>query len=92
MENKNPFRPYIAEADSRYREEILDFLEKKGFKMDKDEFRSREEIIGSVLPITVNMAEKTYRMMGSVMTAAAASSKGSLSKKEDLYRWFVENE
>ena len=67
------------------RREMLAFLEEKGFVSDKDEFRSKEEIISSFLPIVVNIMEKNYRMMGNVTCAAAAASSRCMFTKDEFY-------
>ena len=67
------------------RREMLAFLEEKGFVSDKDEFRSKEEIISTFLPIVVNVVERNYRMMGNVTCAAAAASKGCMFTKDEFY-------
>jgi len=77
---------YVGEKDSSYREEIIEFLEEKGFGMDPDEFRGRAAIIAGVLPITIDFAKKAYRMMGNVMSAAAAASSESLRTREEFYK------
>lgn len=79
---------YVDERDSLFREEIIRFLEEKGYEISKTESRSRQEIIDYYLPIAVDHENKTYSMMGSVTAAAAARQKGVLSTGEDLYSFF----
>ena len=80
---------FIKEKDADNRKEILEFLETKGFRLDEDEFRDKQEIIDSVLPVSVNTEEMTYKMMGSITSAAAASSKGVLMTREEFYEQII---
>ena len=79
---------YVDERDSLFREEIIRFLEEKGYVISKTESRSRQEIIDYYLPIEVDHDNKAYSMMGNVTAAAAARQKGVLSTGEDLYSFF----
>ena len=76
---------YVDERDSLFREEIILFLEEKGYEISKTESRSRKEIIDYYLPIKVNEEEKTYEMMGNVTCAAAVRSKGLLHTREEFF-------
>ena len=79
---------YVDERDSLFREEIIRFLEEKGYVISKTESRSRQEIIDYYLPIEVDHDNETYSMMGNVTAAAAARQKGVLSTGEDIYSFF----
>ena len=75
----------VDERKPEFRREMIDFLEQKGYRIEKEESRSKEEIIKAVLPIVVNPETKEYRMMGNVTCAAAAVSKGNLFSREEFY-------
>ncbi len=79
---------YVDERDSLFREEIISFLEEKGYVISKTESRSRQEIIDYYLPIEVDHDNKTYSMMGNITAASAARQKRVLSTGEDLYSFF----
>lgn len=79
---------FVREKDPDGRCEILEFLEGMGYKTDEEETRTRQEIVESVLPITVDKRNKEYRMMGSVTCAAAAVSSGRMMTKEEFFRQF----
>ena len=79
----------VHAKEVRDRQEIVLFLEKHGYELDKAEQRSKEEIIGYFLPIIVNLTEKTFKMMGNVTCAAAASSKGCIMDKDEFYKIFL---
>ena len=83
---------YVDERDSLFREEIILFLEEKGYVISKTESRSRKEIIDYYLPIKVNEEEKTYEMMGNVTCAAADRSKGLLHTREEFFADFGQPE
>ena len=82
----------IDERKPEYRREIIEILEKNGYNLDKNEFRSRENIIEAYLPIVINFDTKEYRMMGNVTCAAAAASGKGLKTKEEFYKYFKERE
>ena len=66
--------PYI---DVRYkggRAKIIEMLEKDGFVISKEAVRTKQEIIDAVLPLKIDMKDKTYDMMGNTTCAAAACS------------------
>ena len=79
---------FVGEKDPKEREEIIAFLQKEGFTLDKNEIRDHEQIIASFLPIIVNKEEKTYRMMGNVTCAAAAGGSGLIMTEEAFYMEF----
>ena len=79
---------YVREKDPDGRREILEFLENMGYRLDEEEPRTRQEIIESVLPITVDRKNKEYRMMGNVTCAAAAVSSGRMITKEEFFEQF----
>lgn len=79
---------FVREKDPDGRREILEFLENMGYRLDEEEPRTRQEIIESVLPITVDRKNKEYRMMGNVTCAAAAVSSGRMITKEEFFEQF----
>ena len=79
---------YVDERESRFRSEIIEFLEEKGYTIEKTEPRSRQEIIDQNLPIKVDLDIRTYAMMGNATCAAAACSGRALSTRAELYEDF----
>ncbi len=77
---------FVRENDTNKRREILECLENMGYRLDESEPRTRQEIIDSVLPITVDEKKKEYRMMGNVTCAAAAASSGCLITREEFFK------
>lgn len=77
---------YIKEKDPKKRLELIDFLETKGYSLDPDEPRSRQEIEMGTLPIVVDDAEKVYRMMGNVTSAAAAAGSNRVITVDEFYQ------
>jgi len=77
---------FIKEKDPKKRIELIDFLESKGYALDPDESRSRQEIETGTLPIVVDDAEKVYRMMGNVTAAAAAAGSGKVITVDEFYQ------
>ena len=79
---------YVDERESRFRSEIIEFLEEKGYTIEKTEPRSRQEIIDQNLPIKVDLDNRTYAMMGNTTCAAAACSGRALSTRAEFYEDF----
>ena len=82
--------PYI---DVRYkggRAKIIEILEKDGFVISDNAVRTKQEIIEAVLPLKVDMKEKTYDMMGNTTCAAAARS-GGLMGANYFYRYYKDS-
>lgn len=82
----------VDERRPETRIEILDYIERKGYQIEEDESRTREEIVNGLLPLVIDTNTKTYRMMGNVTCAAAAVSSGHLIKKEMFYKIISEIE
>lgn len=78
----------VKEKESIFREDIIEFLEARGYILDKNEPRSRQEIIDYFLPIIIYPAEKTFAMIGNVTCAAAVSSTGRLSTRQEFFADF----
>ena len=74
----------VREKDPVERDSFIKTLESMGFRKDIDDPRGRQEIIDAVLPITVNVAEKIYGMIGNKTCAAAATSSGLVMTKEEF--------
>ena len=85
-------KAFVKVKEQKERIGILSFLEDNGYMLDSAEPRSKETIIDSILPITVDPADKTYSMMGNVTVAAAAASGGALITKEELFKQFMDAE
>ena len=78
-------RLYVCAKEGE-RLRMIEFLESLGYELGKDEFLSREEIKGHYLPLSVDIAGKSFGMMGNATCAAAAASSGSISSTDDFYR------
>ncbi len=82
------YNVYVDEREKKNREEFIEFLELKGYNLDKDEKRSKETIVEGILPIDVDPVNKEYRMMGNITCAAcAAQQKRLISREEFLKRY-----
>ena len=86
--NNRSITTYIGEKDPAEREKLICFFEDKGFALDTEEFRGRQGIIDGTLPIVVDMAKRTYWMMGNVTSAAGAASSGAIVTAEEFYESF----
>ena len=69
------------------REAFVKRFEEKGFKLDKT--FSREEIINSVLPITLNYEKKEISRMGNVTCAAGAESQRRVISEEEFWSNYI---
>jgi hypothetical protein len=68
-------------------ENRMDFISKivnRGFKIDK--IFSRDELINSYLPITLNFKANEIGIMGNITCAAAASSQGMILSEEEFWK------
>ena len=65
-------------------------LETDGFVINDNAVRTKQEIIEAVLPLKVDMKEKTYDMMGNTTCAAAACS-GGLMGANYFYRYYKDS-
>ena len=78
----------IINVKKERREKFINNFEKKGFKIDKR--FSKNEIIKSVLPITLDFRTKEIGRMGNVTCACAALSQGLIINEEEfLEQWNV---
>ena len=78
----------IINVKKERREKFISIFEEKGFKIDKR--FSKDEIIKSVLPITLDFETKVIGRMGNVTCAAAALSQGLIKNEEEfLEQWNV---
>ncbi len=85
MKAKN--KALINVTDPTKREELLDFLEKRGYRFAHAVF-TREMVIESIYPITVDMRAKTYDFIGNITGAAELSRNGMLISVEEFYVLF----
>ncbi len=83
-------RPFIDVRDKEERIRIIDMLDKDGFVVNQNATRTKQEIIEAVLPLVVDIRNKSYDMMGNVTCAAAAVSCGALMKADDFCKYYRE--
>lgn len=74
----------IINVNKERREKFINKFEEKGFKINK--LFSKDEIIKSVLPITLDFKAKEIGRMGNVTCAAAALSQGLIKSEEEFYK------
>ena len=78
----------IINVKNERREKFINSFEEKGFKIDKR--FSKNEIIKSVLPITLDFKTKEIGRMGNVTCACVALSQGLIMNDEEfLEQWNV---
>lgn len=78
------YNVFVDEREKVKRLEFIVFLELNGYSLDKDEFRSKETIAESFLPIDVDPVNREYRMMGNITCAACAAQQKLLISKEEF--------
>ena len=71
------------------REKLINILESKAFKIVDI---TKEEILSSNLPITVDLENKEISQMGNVTCAAAAASSKGLQTVEEFMKLLEEND
>ena len=64
---------------------FVEFLEKNGYACDADGSTTREEVIKTRFPVTVDMYRKVYGCLHNTVCAAGASSTRSLFSVEEFY-------
>ncbi len=69
---------FVRTEDREERQELITLIEKNGYELDRDECRSKDEILDGFLPIDVNPIDRNYRMIGNFTCAAAAVSSGKM--------------
>ena len=74
---------YVDIRNKEERKDFIENLETKGYIIDKI-FFNRDDIIGGIFPLVVDLTNKKINMMGNVTTSAAAVSSGVLISKEQF--------
>ncbi len=72
----------IIDVKKERKKDFIEEFQQKGFSIDKR--FSKEEIIKSVLPITIDFKAKEIGGMGNVTCAAAEASCGAIIKEDEL--------
>ena len=78
---------YIVEVKKSNRGSFIKSFEDKGFKVE--ERFSREDIVKSVLPITLDFDNKTIGRIGNVTCACVALKYGKIQKEEDIKKFIL---
>ncbi len=78
----------IIDVKNERRKCFIEMFEKRGFIIDKR--FSKEEIIESVLPITLDFKTKEIGRIGNVTCAAAALSQGAIKKEDEFWKLLEE--
>ena len=74
---------YVDIRNKEERKDFIENLETKGYIIYKT-FFNRNNIIGGIFPLVINLTNKKINMMGNVTTSAAAISSGVLISKEQF--------
>ncbi len=80
---------YVLAGRGRRRERFLEFLEMNGYECENDEITSRESVIESIFPISVDIENKCYGHLHNKTCAAAAISAGDAFTVSQFYK-FIE--
>lgn len=78
---------YVDIRNKEERKDFIENLETKGYIIDKT-FFNRNDIIGGIFPLVIDLTNKKINMMGNVTTSAVAVSSGVLINKEQLFQLF----
>ena len=76
---------YVKTKGKEERQKLISFLKEQGYRVDKDESRTPDEIEESNLPLEIDLTDKIYRMMGNATCAAAAVSSGKVITAEEFF-------
>ncbi len=80
---------YVLVGSERRREHFINFLEMNGFVCKNDKITSRESVIKSIFPISVDIENKCYGHLHNKTCAAAAVSAGDTFTVSQFYN-FIE--
>ena len=76
---------YVRIRGKEARMLFVEFLEKNGYACDTDGITTREEVIKTRFPVTVDIDRKVYGCLHNTVCAAGASSSRSLFSVEEFY-------
>lgn len=80
---------YIRTKDRDRRMSLVEYLESEGFTcIDNDSF-NRQDIIGSGLPLIVNMHDRTISRSGNITCAACAAQSELIISDKDFYMLYA---
>ena len=79
---------YVKTRGKKARKYFIEFLEKNGFRIGTDSVFSREEILDSILPVSVDLDSLEYDRMGNTTCAAAASTIGAVFTMEEFLDFY----
>lgn len=81
-------RFFIRTSDTEERRKLIEILEKDGFRIESDGITTREEIIGSGLPVMVNKTDKTLGMVQDSAQTAELEKSGRIMDIEEFYVYY----
>lgn len=80
-----PIWTYVKPSDKAARQELVDYLEFKGFKCREDGITDRQSTIDSPYPVAVDITGKVYGHLHDNICAAAAASQKLIISAEEFY-------
>ncbi len=75
----------VAPYDDESRLLFVEFLESEGFCRSADRRASRDEILSSFLPLSIDLRKKKFHLIGNMTCAAAAASNGIICGEKEFY-------
>ena len=85
----NRFSRYFVRTSNAYsREQLLIFLDNKGYKCIEDDITNKQIVLDSVYPITVDTENKAYGVIHTTTCAAAAVSSRAVLEEDEFYVLF----
>ena len=79
---------YVDVRGKKVRKDLIEFLEKNGFKCEEDGTVTRESTLKSIFPVTVDLDEKVYGHIGNRICAAAAVTLTRLFSIEEFMEFY----
>ncbi len=77
---------YVRAPDRDERAKLIRWLEAEGFELKINGFAAdHEDVLNSIYPVTVYVAERKYDRMSNTLCAAAACSAGAVMEAEEFY-------
>lgn len=73
-EDTEPHGTYYVNAKGNERIELIEFLERNGFKCEADDITTRESTLSSRFPVKISFDDKTYGHIHTTTSSAAAEA------------------
>lgn len=67
------------------RKDLIDYLEDEGFECEEDDITDRQIVLESRFPVVIDVFNKSYTILHTITSSAAAASSDILISEEEFY-------